>query len=219
MTLTVITHVRYVIFGGLSERGAGYLPRMKEGDKLGKYRSKRDLAKSGEPAGGRKGKGDRFVVQRHDARRLHFDFRLQVDDVLVSWAVPKGPSLNPDDKRLAVRTEDHPLDYAEFEGLIPKGEYGGGTVIVWDTGVYLNITYKNDEPMPMAEAVEHGHVVVWLEGEKLRGGFALSRMSDGADWLLVKKNDDGADRRRKPAKTQLESVLSGRTNKDLEAEA
>ena len=176
----------------------------------------RDLSKSGEPAGGRKkGTGDRFVIQRHEASRLHFDLRLQVDDVLVSWAVPKGPSLDPTVKRLAVRTEDHPLDYAEFEGRIPAGEYGAGTVIVWDTGTYRNLTEKGGEAVLMADAVEHGHVVVWLEGEKLTGGLALSRMGAGGDWLLVKLDDDGADRRRRPATTQLESVLSGRTNRDL----
>ncbi|GAB3652833.1 DNA polymerase ligase N-terminal domain-containing protein [Glycomyces tarimensis] len=192
---------------------------MARGDKLNAYRAKRDLSKSGEPSGGRRrGEGDRFVIQRHEASRLHFDFRLQVDDVLVSWAVPKGPSLHPADKRLAVRTEDHPLDYAEFEGRIPKDEYGGGTVIVWDTGTYRNLTEKRRKAVPMADAVEHGHVVVWLEGEKLTGGFALTSMGEGKDWLLVKMDDEGADRRRKPAKTQLESVLTGRTNRDLAAE-
>jgi DNA ligase D-like protein (predicted 3'-phosphoesterase) len=190
---------------------------MKRGDKLEKYWSKRDFSKTREPAGGRRrGKGDRFVIQRHEARRLHYDFRLQVEDVLVSWAVPKGPSLNPADKRLAVQTEDHPLDYVDFEGRIPEHEYGGGTVIVWDTGTYRNLTEKRGKAIPIADAVEHGHVVVWLEGEKLTGAFALSRMGEGKDWLLIKKDDEGADRRRKPAKTQLASVLSGRTNRDLE---
>ncbi|RRS01581.1 DNA polymerase ligase N-terminal domain-containing protein [Glycomyces terrestris] len=190
---------------------------MARGDKLGEYRAKRDLRKSGEPGGGRRrGKADRFVVQRHEATRLHFDFRLEVDGVLVSWAVPKGPSLNPDDRRLAVRTEDHPLDYAEFEGLIPEPEYGAGTVIVWDAGTYRNLTAKRGKAIAMADAVEHGHVKVYLEGERLTGAFALSRMGDG-DWILVKVDDEGADRRRKPAKTRLESVLTGRTNRDLRA--
>ncbi|WP_205328652.1 DNA polymerase ligase N-terminal domain-containing protein [Glycomyces sp. YM15] len=184
--------------------------------KLDEYRSKRDLSKSGEPSGGRKrDRGDRFVVQRHEASRLHFDFRLEIDDVLVSWAVPKGPSLNPDDKRLAVRTEDHPLDYAEYEGRIPEGEYGAGTMIVWDAGTYENLTEKRGKAVPIGDALEHGHLVVRLDGEKLNGGFALSRMGEDHDWLLVKVDDEAADRRRKPAKTRLESVLSGRTNKDL----
>ncbi|WP_030159961.1 DNA polymerase ligase N-terminal domain-containing protein [Glycomyces sp. NRRL B-16210] len=188
---------------------------MARGGGLEEYRSKRDLSKSGEPAGGRRGSGDRFVVQRHEASRLHFDFRLQIGGVLVSWAVPKGPSLNPDYKRLAVRTEDHPLDYAAFEGRIPEGEYGAGTVIVWDAGTYRNLTEKRGRAVPMSDALAHGHLKVRLEGEKLTGAFALSRMGEGEDWLLVKIDDEGADRRRKPAKTRLESVLSGRTNKDL----
>ncbi len=212
-------------------RGPGISRGMARGGKLDRYLAKRNLSKSGEPAGGRRrGKGDRFVIQRHEARRLHYDFRLQVGEVLVSWAVPKGPSLDPADKRLAVRTEDHPLDYAEFEGRIPKDEYGGGTVIVWDIGTYRNLTEKKGKAVPMPEAVEHGHVKVWLEGEKLTGAFALSRMApsrmapsrmapsrmgEGQDWLLIKVEDEGADRRRKPAKTQLESVLTGRRNKDL----
>ncbi|GAA2264080.1 DNA polymerase ligase N-terminal domain-containing protein [Glycomyces scopariae] len=189
---------------------------MARGRGLDEYRAKRDFRKTGEPRGGRvRGKGDRFVVQRHEATRLHFDFRLQVGGVLVSWAVPKGPSLHPADKRLAVRTEDHPLDYAEFEGLIPEPEYGAGTVIVWDAGYYLNLTEKRGEPVAIEDAVEHGHVKVWVEGEKISGGFAFSRMGEGKEWILVKLDDDGADRRRKPAKTQLASVLSGRTNRDL----
>ncbi|GAA2153854.1 MULTISPECIES: DNA polymerase ligase N-terminal domain-containing protein [Glycomyces] len=189
---------------------------MARGRKLDEYRRKRDLKRSGEPAGGRgKGATDRFVIQRHEASRLHYDLRLQVGDVLVSWAVPKGPSLDPRDKRLAVQTEDHPLDYLVFEGRIPAGEYGAGTMIVWDTGTYENVTAKRGRPIAMADAVEHGHVSFRLEGEKLSGGFALSRMGEGRNWLLIKKDDEGADRRRKPAKTQLASVLTGRTNRDL----
>jgi DNA ligase D-like protein (predicted 3'-phosphoesterase) len=190
---------------------------MSQGDKLAKYRKKRDLSRSGEPSGGRRRSGgDRFVIQRHDARSLHFDFRLEVEGVLVSWAVPKGPSTDPRDKRLAIRTEDHPLDYAEFEGRIPVGEYGAGTIVVWDEGTFRNRTEKHGKAVPIAEAVEHGHVVVELDGHKLSGAFALNRMED-EQWLLVKRDDEGADRRRKPARTQPESVLSGRTNEDLES--
>jgi DNA ligase D-like protein (predicted 3'-phosphoesterase) len=188
-------------------------------DHLAEYRSKRDPAKSGEPAGRRHGRrrGRRFVVQRHDASTLHFDFRLQVDDVLVSWSVPKGPSLDPRDKRLAVRTEDHPLDYARFEGRIPDGQYGAGTVVVWDTGTYRNLTEHRGKSVSMPDAVDRGHLVVWLDGHKLRGAFALTKahLHGGDQWLLVKMDDEGADRRRKPATTQLESVLTGRTNAGL----
>lgn len=188
--------------------------------RLADYRSKRDPATSGEPTGGRGPRRDEllFVVQRHDAWSLHFDFRLEVDGVLASWAVPKGPSLDPGDKRLATRTEDHPLDYAEFEGVIPEGSYGAGTVIVWDIGSYRNETEHDGEPVSMTEALDNGHARVRLDGNKLTGAFALTRTKlrgDERNWLLVKVDDDGADRRRKPARTQPESVLSGRTNDEL----
>ncbi|MCA1188233.1 MULTISPECIES: DNA polymerase ligase N-terminal domain-containing protein [unclassified Saccharopolyspora] len=188
-------------------------------DGLGEYRSKRDLARSGEPGGGAPGELPRFVVQRHDASTVHFDFRLEVGDVLKSWAVPKGPSTDPRQKRLATPTEDHPLDYASFEGTIPEG-YGAGTVVVWDTGSYRNLTEHRGKPVEMADALERGHVKVLLEGSKLTGAFALTRtpMRGREEWLLVKVDDEGADRRRNPARTQPESVLSGRTNADLAAE-
>jgi DNA ligase D-like protein (predicted 3'-phosphoesterase) len=180
--------------------------------RLDRYRSKRDLSKSGEPEGGRR-RGGRtqpmFVIQEHAARSLHYDFRLEVDGVLASWAVPKGPSTDPRDKRLAIQVEDHPLDYGDFEGVIGKGNYGAGSVIVWDTGTYENL---GDE-RSMAEAIEAGHVSVWLHGQKLRGGYSLQRTSAGdkPKWLLVKRRDEEADARRKPVSTQRESVLSGRT--------
>ncbi|MDF1602911.1 DNA polymerase ligase N-terminal domain-containing protein [Nocardioides sp. YIM 152315] len=188
-------------------------------DRLSTYRGKRDTGASGEPAGHRR-RGHReaiFVVQRHDASSLHFDFRLEVDGVLASWAVPKGPSLDPRDKRLAVQVEDHPLDYADFEGRIGEG-YGEGTVIVWDTGTFDNVTERKGEPVDLADAIDAGHVKVALHGEKLTGAFALTHTRMGGDeknWMLVKVDDDGADRRRKPTSTQNESVLSGRTNEDL----
>src|SRR3981081_3395373 len=116
-----------------------------------------------------------FVVHQHSARTQHFDLRLQIGGVLVSWAVPKGPSMNPRDKRLAIRVDDHALDYADFEGTIPKGEYGAGEVAVWDRGTYRNRTRRNGEEVPIERALEDGHLVVELCGEKLRGGFALTR--------------------------------------------
>jgi DNA ligase D-like protein (predicted 3'-phosphoesterase) len=133
--------------------------------------------------------------------------------VLVSWAVPKGPSTDPRDKRLATRTEDHPLDYVDFEGRIPEGEYGAGTVVVWDRGTYENLREED-----VAAGLERGHLSVWLDGRKICGGYALThtRMrGDDRNWLLVKVDDAEADRRRKPVRTQPESVLSGRTNEDL----
>jgi DNA ligase D-like protein (predicted 3'-phosphoesterase) len=152
------------------------------------------------------------VVHQHDATTLHYDFRLEAAGVLKSWAVPKGPSTNPRDKRLAMPTEDHPLDYFDFEGVIPEGQYGAGPVIVWDAGTYRNLTER---------AVEDGHVAVWLEGRKLRGGYAFTRIGKGARgrWLLVKMDDEAADARRKPVKTQPESVISGRTIQQVAAEA
>ncbi len=144
------------------------------------YQEKRDFSRTPEPEG--KGPGTSrepiFVIQKHDASHLHYDFRLEVDGVLKSWAIPKGPSTDPKDKRLAVPTEDHPLEYADFEGTIPAGEYGAGTVLVWDTGPYRNLTEKKGEAIPLGQAVAHGHVKVWLEGKKLKGGYALTRFPD-----------------------------------------
>jgi DNA ligase D-like protein (predicted 3'-phosphoesterase) len=186
------------------------------------YQGKRDFRCTPEPAGGarRASREPIFVVQKHDAKRLHYDFRLEVDGVLKSWAVPKGPSLDPREKRLAVPTEDHPLEYAAFEGVIPAGEYGAGTVLVWDTGPYRNLTEKKGTPMSMAEAVAHGHLKVWLRGRKLRGGYALTRFKTGRDesWLLVKADDEEADAGRDPLGTEPASVLSGRTLEDIAAQ-
>jgi DNA ligase D-like protein (predicted 3'-phosphoesterase) len=193
---------------------------------LTEYERKRDFSKTKEPSpkkASAKGKGGkrarrrhpRFTVQKHSATSLHYDFRLEVDGVLASWAVPKGPSTNPADKRLAMRTEDHPLDYLEFEGVIPKGEYGAGPVIVWDRGVFENISEtRRGEPMELSEAIEKGDVKIFLLGEKIRGPYALVRTSKPGDreqWLLIKKRGEGADRRRKPTTSQPESVLTGRT--------
>lgn len=175
-------------------------------DALADYRSKRHFGKTTEPRGRRRPSRRRphFVIQHHAARSDHFDFRLEIDGVLVSWAVPKGPSTDPRDKRMARRTEDHPLDYQTFEGVIPDGEYGAGRVIVWDRG-----TYRSDEEL--ATALERGHLSVWLEGEKLRGGYALTRIREDDTWLLVKRSDEAADARRRPVRSQPESVLSGKT--------
>jgi len=154
-----------------------------------------------------------FVIQKHDATSLHYDFRLEVDGVLKSWAVPKGPSTDPHDKRLAMEVEDHSLDYADFEGVIEEGGYGAGTVIVWDTGTYENLL----EDLSMAEALARGHARVWLNGEKVRGGYTLRRTSGSAKpkWLLMKRRDEEADARRNPVSTEPRSVVSGRTIEEV----
>lgn len=190
-------------------------------DRLEEYRRKRDFRKTKEPRGEGQGKkGRRFVIQKHAASSLHYDFRLEAEGVLKSWAVPKGPSTDPRDKRLAVPTEDHPLDYRDFEGVIPEGEYGAGAVIVWDRGTYRNLTEDDGEEVPVGEAIERGHLKLWLEGEKLRGGYALTRIGKGKDvrWLLVKMDDEEADARRNPVSTQPGSVLTGRTVEEVERE-
>lgn len=191
--------------------------------RLSEYLSKRALGETPEPrGGGDKGAEPFFVVQQHDASRRHWDFRIEVDGVLKSWSVPKGPSTDPRDKRLAVQTEDHPIEYGDFEGVIPKGQYGAGAVIVWDTGELENLSRDEDgEPLPLAEALERGKAEIWLEGDKLRGGYALihSRLrGDERNWLLIKMKDEGADARRKPVNTEPRSVVSGRTTRELAEE-
>ena len=184
------------------------------------YRDKRDFRKTDEPAGEPEGEagapdGPIWVIQEHDASSHHFDFRVEAEGVLKSWAVPKGPSTDPSARRLALPTEDHPLEYADFEGTIPDDEYGGGTVIVWDRGTYTNLKVDDDdEPVPVAEQIADGHVTIRLDGgEKLAGGYALTRMEGGDEeaWLLVKVDVDEADARRRPVSTEPESVKTGRT--------
>jgi DNA ligase D-like protein (predicted 3'-phosphoesterase) len=161
-----------------------------------------------------------FVIQKHAASTLHYDFRLEVGRVLRSWAVPKGPSTNPRDKRLAMAVEDHSLGYARFEGVIESG-YGAGTVIVWDIGTYENLTERDGRKVPMSRALKDGHAVFELHGEKLRGGYALTRVSGSGSarerWILVKIRDDAADARRNPVSTQPESALTGRTIEEVSA--
>lgn len=182
------------------------------------YRAKRDFGRTDEPAGtDRRGHGDAFVVQKHAASRLHYDFRLEIDGVLASWAVARGPSLVPAEKRLAVRVEDHPLEYADFEGTIGKSQYGAGEVIVWDRGRYIT----EGDP---AEGLVDGRLDFVLEGRKLKGRWHLIRMKReprdrGEDWLLIKGADDAARHGNDPdiLEEAPASVISGRTIEDIAA--
>src|SRR5580693_3106811 len=158
---------------------------------LEEYKRKRRFEDTPEPPPKVERKsGHRFVVQKHSATRLHYDFRLAVDGVLKSWAVPKGPSLDPSDKRLAVETEDHPLEYANFEGIIPEGQYGAGTVMVWDRG-----RFGVEGSLPASLQLERGEIKFNLQGEKLRGSFVIvrKRSERGNEWLMIKHRDEAAD--------------------------
>ena len=173
------------------------------------YRKKRDFRSSTEPKGKEKpskGGPRKFVVQKHQASQLHYDFRLELDGVLKSWAVPKGPSLDPSVKRLAVQVEDHPLEYADFEGVIPEDEYGGGTVMVWDTG-----TWKQKEDA--REGLEEGNLKFELKGKKLKGGWALVHMKGRGEknWLLIKEKDQYADSTEDILGDKPNSVASGKS--------
>jgi bifunctional non-homologous end joining protein LigD len=184
------------------------------------YNRKRDFTKTKEPRGRKlKGTGDSFVVQKHSATRLHWDFRLELDGVLVSWAVPKGPSLDPDEKRLAMHVEDHPLDYGDFEGTIPKGEYGGGTVMLWDHGRWAPVPGKDPR-----KTIEEGHLHFTLEGERMKGEWVLFRLKPregerGEPWMLKKVTDEYADPERGDALVDdcVTSVTTGRTMAEIAA--
>jgi bifunctional non-homologous end joining protein LigD len=187
-------------------------------DPLAVYNKKRDFSKTAEPAGKvAKGKGHRFMVQKHDATRLHYDFRLELDGTLKSWAVTRGPSLDPADKRLAVRTEDHPLSYATFEGTIPKGEYGGGTVMLWDRGRWTPEPGK-DPSKTLAE----GHLHFTLDGERMKGEWVMFRLKPrgkerGENWILKKVDDAFAGSPTGLTDTYLTSVKTGRTMDEIAA--
>jgi bifunctional non-homologous end joining protein LigD len=193
--------------------------RSKAGDPLATYKAKRDFKKTAEPAGKRASspQGNRFIVQKHEATRLHWDFRLEAEGVLKSWAVTKGPSLDPEDKRLAVRTEDHPMSYADFEGTIPKGEYGGGTVMLWDRGTW--------EPIPgkSADDIERGHLHFILHGERMKGEWILIRLKPRPgekreNWLLRKIADQYAGGSGDLVERALSSVLTGRSMAEIAAD-
>src|SRR6266487_3882055 len=166
---------------------------------LTEYSAKRSFTATPEPAPAVVATGSGpllFVVQQHSARRMHYDFRLECDGVLKSWAVPKGPSVDPNEKRLAVQVEDHPFDYASFEGVIPPGQYGAGEVIVWDCGVYSPdedgghwFHDRKEAEKQAREGLEKGKLSFLLRGEKVKGSFALVRTADGKNWLLIKHKD------------------------------
>jgi DNA ligase D-like protein (predicted 3'-phosphoesterase) len=183
------------------------------------YRKQRDFTSTPEPKGSKKKKLKKepiFVIQKHKASHLHYDFRLEIDGVLRSWALPKGPSTNTKEKHLALETEDHPLEYAEFEGVIPEGNYGAGTVMVWDIGTYRNMREKKKKPRSMQDAYQEGKIEVFLEGEKLRGGYALVRMRNSDDkWLFVKMQDEYAGKPKNPLKNLTKSALTGRTMTEI----
>jgi len=189
---------------------------MSEPDPLRRYREKRDFTGTPEPSpeveeGGR---DPIFVVQKHDASNLHYDLRIESGGVLKSWAVPKGPSMDPKVRRLAVPTEDHPMAYAGFEGVIPEGNYGAGTVIVWDRGTYRN---TKGEDASTEKNLEEGHATLWLEGEKLKGGFALIRTGGGDKprWLFFKMKGDEARPGSDVTEEMPDSVVTGRSLEEV----
>jgi bifunctional non-homologous end joining protein LigD len=190
-------------------------------DALAAYNSKRDFSKTAEPKGTSDtlswGRGDGFMVQKHDATRLHWDLRLELDGTLKSWAVPNGPSLNPDDKRLAVRTEDHPLSYATFEGTIPKGQYGGGTVMMWDRGVWVPAPGKDPR-----KTLTEGHLHFTLHGERMQGEWVMFRLKPkgrerAENWMLKKVRDEHVGGSMGLTETYLTSIKTGRTMQEIAA--
>jgi bifunctional non-homologous end joining protein LigD len=202
---------------------SGSAARPQDAGKLARYQAKRDFARTPEPSGGQTGsRADepvtperRFVVQRHRARRRHYDLRFEIDGVLASWAVPNGPTLDPTVKRLAVHVEDHPMEYLEFEGVIPRGEYGAGDVIVWDLGTWE--PHETDDP---AYAVSAGELHADVFGHKLKGRFILIRSrgrGEDDQWLLIHKDDEYAVKGWDP-EDYPRSVLSGRTNDEVKAD-
>jgi bifunctional non-homologous end joining protein LigD len=192
-------------------------------ERLTEYRRKRDFARTREPKGGGRKRSPKlaYVIQKHAASRLHFDLRLELDGVMKSWAVPKGPSLDPAVKRLAVEVEDHPIEYNAFEGTIPQGEYGGGTVMIWDRGTYTAAAGTDDPETALREGYRKGDFKFVLKGKRLKGSWVLvrTRGRSGGDrrgqWLLIKHRDQAADPRTDPVAEYLTSARSGRTMEEI----
>jgi bifunctional non-homologous end joining protein LigD len=192
--------------------------------RLAEYRKKRDFTRTAEPRGGRRKRAAKlaYVIQKHAASHLHFDLRLQLDGVMKSWAVPKGPSLDPSVKRLAMQVEDHPIEYNAFEGTIPKGEYGGGTVMIWDRGTY---EYGGDDALEdeagLREGYRRGDFKFVLHGKRLKGSWVLvrTRRADPkrAQWLLIKHRDEYAEPDTEVVEEYQTSAATGRTMDDIAA--
>ena len=189
--------------------------------KLAEYRQKRDFSRTAEPSGGRARASQKlaFVIQKHAASHLHYDLRLELDGVMKSWAVPKGPSLDPSVKRLAMQVEDHPIEYNSFEGTIPKGEYGGGTVMLWDRGTY---SYGGANPDPLdglRGGLKKGDFKFVLKGKRLQGSWVLVRTRSDSrgkpQWLLIKHKDEYAEPGSDVTAEHLTSVASGRTMEEI----
>jgi bifunctional non-homologous end joining protein LigD len=190
--------------------------------RLAEYRQKRDFSRTAEPKGGPRKRGRKlaYVIQKHAASHLHYDLRLELDGVMKSWAVPKGPSLDPAVKRLAMEVEDHPIEYNRFEGTIPKGEYGGGTVMVWDRGTY---TYGGDDDGDPEEALRRGFgkgdFKFVLDGKRLKGSWVLVRTRRGdprrPQWLLIKHRDAAAEPDSEVTEEYQTSAATGRTMEEI----
>jgi bifunctional non-homologous end joining protein LigD len=192
-------------------------------DKLEEYRRKRDFSRTREPEGRKRGSSARlaYVIQKHAASRLHYDLRLELDGVMKSWAVPKGPSLDPAVKRLAIQVEDHPIEYNAFEGTIPAGEYGGGTVMIWDYGTYTAAAGEDDPEAALRAGFRKGDFKFVLRGRRLRGSWVLVRTGGRGDrsrknqWLLIKHRDATADADTDPTEVHLTSARTGRTMDEI----
>jgi bifunctional non-homologous end joining protein LigD len=191
--------------------------------KLAEYRRKRDFSRTREPTGGRRKKSVRlaYVIQKHAATRLHYDLRLELDGVMKSWAVPKGPSLDPAVKRLAIHVEDHPIEYNQFEGTIPAGEYGGGTVMIWDYGTYTAVGDEADPEAALHAGFRRGDFKFVLRGKRLKGSWVLVRTKGRGDrsrqesWLLIKHRDETADPDTDPTEEYQTSARTGRTMAEI----
>lgn len=199
--------------------------RMKKKSPLHEYHTRRDFIASPEPYGSIKMASKEqplFVIQKHDASHLHYDVRLEIDGVLKSWAVPKGPSTDPKEKRLAMPTDDHPLEYATFEGTIPEGEYGAGTVMVWDIGTFENLKHKDGKPVSLEQSYKDGQVEVFLHGKKLEGAYTFIRLGTSTDkvrWLMIKMRDEYANKPNNPVINRPKSALTNRTLAQIKKES